>query len=97
MKLFVTIFSHLLLLPVLDPNIFLSTLFSNTVNLRPSLNMRDQVSHPYKKSNYSCNAFSVTVDGKTIATGKSSQQFLFQLNVTEELAALSSIKNQSRV
>jgi hypothetical protein len=30
------------------PNIFLSTLFSNTVNLCSSLKVRDKVSHPYK-------------------------------------------------
>jgi hypothetical protein len=33
---------------LLGPNIFLSTLFSNTLNLCSSLNARDQVSHPYK-------------------------------------------------
>jgi hypothetical protein len=32
----------------LSPNIFLSTLLSNTVSLCSSLYMRDQVSHPYK-------------------------------------------------
>jgi hypothetical protein len=31
-----------------DPNILLSTLFSNTVNLRFSLNVKDQVSRPYR-------------------------------------------------
>jgi hypothetical protein len=31
----------------LGPNIFLSTLFSNTLNLCSSLSERDQVSHPY--------------------------------------------------
>lgn len=31
------------------PNIFLSTLFSNTARLCPSLSAKDQVSHPYKK------------------------------------------------
>jgi hypothetical protein len=30
------------------PNILLSTLFSNTLNLCSSLNVRDQASHPYK-------------------------------------------------
>jgi hypothetical protein len=30
------------------PNILLSTLFSNTLNLCFSLNVRDQVSHPYR-------------------------------------------------
>jgi len=30
------------------PNIFLSTLFSNTLSLRFSLNTSDQVSHPHK-------------------------------------------------
>jgi hypothetical protein len=33
---------------VLGPNILLKTLFSNSHNLRSSLNVRDQVSHPYK-------------------------------------------------
>ena len=33
---------------LLDPNISLSTLFSNTLSLRSSLNASDQVSHPYK-------------------------------------------------
>jgi hypothetical protein len=33
---------------ILGPNILLSTLFSNTLNLCSSVNVRDQVSHPYK-------------------------------------------------
>ena len=33
---------------LLDPNILLSTLLSNTLSLRSSLNVGDQVSHPYK-------------------------------------------------
>jgi hypothetical protein len=33
---------------LLGPNIFLSTLFSNTLSLCCSLRVRDQVSHPYK-------------------------------------------------
>jgi hypothetical protein len=32
----------------LGPNILLSTLFPNTLSLCSSLNVRDQVSHPYK-------------------------------------------------
>jgi hypothetical protein len=32
----------------LGPNILLSTLFSNTLSLRSSLNLIDQVSHPLK-------------------------------------------------
>ena len=32
----------------LDPNILLNTLFSNTLSLCSSLNVSDQVSHPYK-------------------------------------------------
>jgi hypothetical protein len=32
----------------LGPNVLLSTLFSNTLSLRSSLNVSDQVSHPYK-------------------------------------------------
>ena len=35
-------------LVLLGPNILLSTLFSNTLSLRSSLNDSDQVSHPYK-------------------------------------------------
>jgi hypothetical protein len=35
--------------PFLRPNILLNTLFSNTLNLRPSLNVSNQVSHPYTK------------------------------------------------
>jgi len=34
---------------LLGPNILLSTLFSNTLSLQSSLNVSDQVSHPYKK------------------------------------------------
>jgi phosphate starvation-inducible membrane PsiE len=33
---------------LLDPNILLSTLFSNTLSLRSTLNVSDQVSHPYR-------------------------------------------------
>ena len=33
---------------LLSPNILLSTLFTNTLGLRSSLNVSDQVSHPYK-------------------------------------------------
>jgi len=33
---------------LLGPNILLSTLFSDTLSLRSSLNVSDQVSHPYK-------------------------------------------------
>jgi len=33
---------------LLGPNILLNTLLSNTLNLRSSLNMSDQFSHPYK-------------------------------------------------
>jgi hypothetical protein len=34
---------------LLGPNVLLSTLFSNTLSLHFSLNVCDQVSHPYKK------------------------------------------------
>ena len=33
---------------LLDPNTLRSALFSNTINLRSSLNVNDQVSHSYK-------------------------------------------------
>jgi len=36
------------LFSLLGPNILPSTLFSNTLSRRSSLNVRDQVSHPYK-------------------------------------------------
>jgi hypothetical protein len=32
----------------LGPNILLTALLSNTLRLRSSLNVRDQISHPYK-------------------------------------------------
>jgi hypothetical protein len=32
----------------LGPNILLETLFSNTLSLRSSLSVSDQISHPYK-------------------------------------------------
>jgi len=35
-------------LSLLGPNILLNTLFSNTLSLHSSLNVKDQVSHPYK-------------------------------------------------
>jgi hypothetical protein len=44
-KQFSAISRHLILL---GPNILLSTLFSNTLSLCSSLNVRDQVSHPYR-------------------------------------------------
>ena len=34
--------------PLLDPDILHNTLFSNILSLRPSINVGDQVSHPYK-------------------------------------------------
>jgi hypothetical protein len=34
--------------PLLDPNILLSTLFSNTLSLRSTLNVDEQISYPYK-------------------------------------------------
>jgi hypothetical protein len=34
--------------PPFGPNILFSTLFSNTLSLWSSLNVRDQVSHPYR-------------------------------------------------
>jgi hypothetical protein len=37
-------------LSLIGPNILLSTLLSYTLHLCLSLNMRDQVSHPYKRT-----------------------------------------------
>ena len=36
---------------LLDPNILLNTLFSDTLSLHPSFNVSDQVSHPYRTTN----------------------------------------------
>jgi hypothetical protein len=49
MKLLIMLFSptSLYFFP-LGPNILLSTLFSNTIGLCSSLNVRDQLSHPHK-------------------------------------------------
>ena len=41
------------ILPALDPNIFLSTLFLSTLGLCSSLSGGDHVSHPHKRQNYS--------------------------------------------
>jgi hypothetical protein len=41
-------FTRHLISSLLDPNILLSTLFSNILSLYSSLNVRDQVSHPYR-------------------------------------------------
>jgi hypothetical protein len=45
---------------LLGPNILLYNLFSNTLNLCSSLNVSDQVSHPYK--NYRQNYSSIYLD-----------------------------------
>jgi hypothetical protein len=50
----------------LDPNSFLSTLFSNTLSLRSSLNVSDQVSHSYKKISNRQNKQSRTTDAKVL-------------------------------
>jgi hypothetical protein len=41
-------FLHSPLISSLLKSNFLNTLFSNTISLRSSLNVNDQVSHPYK-------------------------------------------------
>jgi hypothetical protein len=38
----------------LGPNILLSTLFSKTLSLHSSLNVSDQLSHPYKTTGNHC-------------------------------------------
>ena len=52
---------------LLDPNILLSTQFSDTLSLRSSLNMTDQDSHPYKTTGnvtVMCILISVFLDSK---------------------------------
>ena len=39
---------------LLTPNTLLSTMFSNTLSLCSSLNIRDQVSYPYRKTGKNC-------------------------------------------
>jgi len=46
--LFITQFSPVFSSFLIDINAFLSTLLSNTIGLYSSLNVRDQVLHPYK-------------------------------------------------
>ena len=41
---------------LLGPNILLTTLFSNTLSLRSSLNVSDHVSHPYKTTGQNYNS-----------------------------------------
>jgi hypothetical protein len=50
------------------PNIFLSTLFSNTLSLCSSLNVRDQVSHPYRTTTrlYKLNLWLVWMNSYTV-------------------------------
>jgi hypothetical protein len=43
-----SVLHSLVTLSLLGPNILLNTLFSNTLSLHSSLNVNDQVSHPYK-------------------------------------------------
>jgi hypothetical protein len=47
-KLLIMKFFYPVTSSLLGPNILLNTLFSNTLSLRSSLNVSDQVSHPYK-------------------------------------------------
>ena len=50
---------------LLGPNILLNTLFSNTLSLRSSLNVGDQVTHPYKqRQNYSSVYLNLCVAGQ---------------------------------
>ena len=52
---------------LLGPSILLNTLFSNTLNLRSSVNVSDQVSHPHKtrgKIIFLCTFNSVYLDSK---------------------------------
>jgi len=60
-------FLHSPVIPyLLGPNILLSTIFSNTHSLRSSLNVRDQVSHPYKRTAklYFCINIYIFLDSK---------------------------------
>jgi hypothetical protein len=45
---------------LLDSHILISTLFTNALNLCPSLTLRDQVSHPYLHCNELCNVIFVS-------------------------------------
>jgi hypothetical protein len=49
-----------------SPNILLSTLFSNTLNLYSSLNVRDQVSHPYRTTGRIIRIYSWGLEGMVI-------------------------------
>jgi hypothetical protein len=46
---------------LVGPNILLSTLFSKTLNLCSSLNVKDQVPHPYQTTEYIILCFNVYV------------------------------------
>jgi hypothetical protein len=57
MKLLITQFSPLpVISSLLGPNILPSTLFLNTLRLRFSLNLSNQVSHPYKTTGQKCSS-----------------------------------------
>jgi hypothetical protein len=47
-KVLIVVFSTPITSTLLGPNILHSTLLSNTLSLRSSLSVSDQVSHPYK-------------------------------------------------
>jgi hypothetical protein len=51
--------------PLFDLNIFLGTFFSNTFSLCSSLNLRKQVSNPYKRTGKNYIPAYVIVDKKT--------------------------------
>ena len=56
---------------LLDPNTVLSTLFSNRFNICSSHNVRDQVSHPYKRrQNYSFVYFNICISGQQTGSQK---------------------------
>jgi hypothetical protein len=60
---------------LLGPNILLSTLFSNTLSLCSYLSVRDQVSHPYKRTGWKIRytylplSLKASISRKTLRTG----------------------------
>jgi hypothetical protein len=54
-------------LALLDPNILLSTLFSNTLSLRSYLNISDQVSHTYKATDEIINIITIIIMSNQLA------------------------------
>ena len=89
---------------LLRPNILLSTLFSNTISVRSSLNANDQVSHPHKTRGkvivlYILPLYYQTVKWNTKYSAPSDSKYLPYIysNIVSIVSALSELQRHQRV